>query len=510
MHTMPGDSGTMWVVDSADVIESSDGSKSKTADKKPKTRGEVRSYQPFALQWGGQVTLSADQKQKFNFALATSLESVCRLLDVDVVRDWNIGHPEYWGEMGHYSIGLKACGLISKKSPKLAELMTLNSENVGFDDTILHDANEFHKKKANYKDVPLADVADDVWRNPSKYGGRSGVSTNMDKNNDANNHFADMDQPGAGKFKGKTLMKMYEDDPETLTVETWTEFYDALKEDEDAKTNAGALPFRIWQGFELMVDCLRKNDLVGYFCVAGIMAHYVGDASQPLHISRLHHGDPDHQTSVSKAVHSIYESTMLDNHAPEVLKGLDTRLSTPEAMADSSIATGQQAAAKVVEMMIQVYNNLNPQDIIDTYSQGNNATERAELLWSAHKDKTLDNMALCCTVLASLWESAWKVGEGEMKFTISTAPFDYGKELRPKYKPSSFYPSVSLNLMGEYCPAPANSAKTHAKDAEVSSDNKRRALRKVTPTKKGRVTAAKARHSGTTKRTATKKSGLKK
>ena len=32
--------------------------------------------------------------------------------------------------------------------------------------------------------------------------------------------------------------------------------------------------------------------LVGFLCAAGCLAHYVGDACQPLHISRLHHGQP--------------------------------------------------------------------------------------------------------------------------------------------------------------------------------------------------------------------------
>jgi uncharacterized protein (DUF486 family) len=50
---------------------------------------------------------------QMQFALATSLGTVCRVLDVEVVRDWDIGLSEYWGKVGHYKIGAKACELVS-------------------------------------------------------------------------------------------------------------------------------------------------------------------------------------------------------------------------------------------------------------------------------------------------------------------------------------------------------------------------------------------------------------
>ena len=459
MQTLPGDSGTLWVVDGGNDEEPKPAStKPKKKSKKEKVQQEVRitpkSYAPIALQWGGQVTLGLDGKQKFQFALATSVESACRLLEVDVVRDWNIGHPEYWGEMGHYTIGLKACDLISNNSPKLKSLLTKNSENIGFDDTILRNPDEFHKKKAGYKAVPLADVADDIWRNKTQYGGRSGLANHPEKNNDSNNHFADMDQPGVGEFAGKTLMDLYKKSKASLSIDTWSRFYELLS-DEGEKTNPGALPFRIWQGFNLMVEYLsdEEPDVVGFLCVAGIMAHYVGDACQPLHISRLHHGDPDgDQSSVAKKVHSIYETTMLDNHTTGVLSGLDQRLNKSSAKAKSDIKSGKEAAQRLVEMMIKVWNHLRPEDIISTYSQGKNDTERAQLLWDAYSEKTLDNMAGCCTVLATLWESAWTLGKGESKVkTQQIKEFDYEEDLRPKFRPQSFYPSVALSLMKDLC-----------------------------------------------------------
>ena len=34
---------------------------------------------------------------------------ICRALDVEIIRDWSIGHDEYWGKIGHFAIGWKAC-----------------------------------------------------------------------------------------------------------------------------------------------------------------------------------------------------------------------------------------------------------------------------------------------------------------------------------------------------------------------------------------------------------------
>lgn len=438
MRTLPGDSGTLWVLDKPQGSE---------------LRGARRAapwYRPVALQWGGQVTLGAGRRERFNFALATSIESACRLLEVDVIRDWNIGHPEYWGELGHYAIGLKACGLISDSSKMLKDLMLKNSQHIGFDDTILRNPNLYQKQKAKYKDVPLADVPDNVWRNPTKYGGRSGTEDDPTANNDENNHFSDMDQPGVGKYAGTTLMDMYQTDPTTLNVDTWNEFY-ALLNEAGQKVNPGALPFRVWQAFNAMVEYLKKGDVAGFFCVAGIVAHYVGDSCQPLHISRLHHGFPP-ATKKSGAVHSVYETRMLDHHTDEVVDGLNTRLGKPAAKANPQFNNGEEAARGVVELMIATFNRLRPESIVQTFNQSADEDDAIENLWTQYKEETMDNMAACCTFLASLWESAWKVADAEEQIPAAQIhAFDYGKELRPTYKPETFFPSVSLANMKPYC-----------------------------------------------------------
>jgi hypothetical protein len=47
------------------------------------------------------------------FALASVISTICRELDVRLMRDWGTGHDEYWGKIGHFSIGWKACDEVS-------------------------------------------------------------------------------------------------------------------------------------------------------------------------------------------------------------------------------------------------------------------------------------------------------------------------------------------------------------------------------------------------------------
>jgi hypothetical protein len=60
-----------------------------------------RSLRPLAVEWGGQVFDIDDEP--VSFAVVTSLSSVCKLLDVELVTDRDPDVSGYWGRTGHYS-----------------------------------------------------------------------------------------------------------------------------------------------------------------------------------------------------------------------------------------------------------------------------------------------------------------------------------------------------------------------------------------------------------------------
>ena len=67
---------------------------------------------PIALQWGGE-RLRLPDGSSHAFALGSFVSSICRALDVEIVRDWSTGHDEYWGKIGHFAVGWKACERLS-------------------------------------------------------------------------------------------------------------------------------------------------------------------------------------------------------------------------------------------------------------------------------------------------------------------------------------------------------------------------------------------------------------
>ena len=347
------------------------------------------------------------------FALATCLSTVCRELDVDVIPDWNIGHSEYWGKLGHYKIAAAACGLVS--NAKLKKLLANNVEAIAFSDEAIQ-AGQLKKIDANLF-VPLADVPDMVWRTTRK--------------KDEANHFADMDEKGKGEFKNKTLLKLCED-PANVDINVWNRFYDEL----GVGFKRGALPFRVWQLYNQMVASVAAGKVEEFICAAGVLAHYVGDACQPLHVSHLHHGRNDDE----KDVHSIYETNMLDRRAADVIAGVNQNLRNSVAQPD--VVGGHAAAVSVVELMRGVISKLPPLKIIEAHNAAS-GRERITHMWDALGKKTTSCMADGCMRLASLWASAWKEGKGSKIDNAALGPVDR-KKLMKLYNDKSFVEAFRL------------------------------------------------------------------
>ena len=317
MKTQPGDSGTLWVFDHE--FDPQEAGREKVMG----TR--ARRYRPLALQWGGHTLLEDRSEVKYQYALATFISTICRELDVEIVRDWNIGHREYWGKTGHYKIAAKACEIV--QDAKLRQLLMANLEVIAFGDQEIAsgDLRSIDPKQF----VPLADVADLVWRFTRKA--------------DASNHFADMDQEGTGEFSGKTLISLCQDE-QNIDVDLWNRFYDNVGTDASKR---GALPFRVWQIYRQMVEFVRSGEMDKFICAGGVMSHYVGDASQPLHVSQFHHGRPDQPEE--HPVHSKYETTMLDKFAAEIIAGVNAKLTGTTV--SPAIQGGHQAAGATVRLM---------------------------------------------------------------------------------------------------------------------------------------------------------------
>lgn len=472
MLTRPGDSGTLWFFDEdrdqsaapqearktegvpeqlgtapAAAADDSPGRARARGDERPPRDGQppVRRMRPIALQWGGHRVLSTDADKNLQFALATCLSTICRDLDVELIRGWNIGQSRYWGKTGHYKIGAKACLLVS--TPELRALMRANLRNIAFNDNLVALGSELHVETSVF--VPLADVPDYIWRNRRRRPLPGGGHQFPD-------HFADMDErPSGGPYAGRHLLDLCQD-PAMVDATAWASFYDSLNKSDNER---GELPFRVWQMYDAMVEFLRAGDVAQFVGAAGILAHYVGDACQPLHASHLHDGFPNG----SRGVHSAYETTLLERKAPELIDGINTKLAGVTAGPSLTFLRGlpgngnqvaqsnggYKAAVSVVELMRKTRATLSPRRLINVYDslRTNNRLRNGwhHDMWDAVGDATTSVMADGCLCLAQIWESAWLEGRGSGN--INDLDAVSRQRLRSLYYNNDFLPDMWLSEM---------------------------------------------------------------
>lgn len=377
-----GDSGLLWHLSTFE-----DGQ----PDEKEK---QVEKLRPIALHWGQHEFFESDQKNKFNYSLSTSLSNVCRELDVDLVRGWNIDSDYSWGKTGHYKIAALACDIVSNAG--LRKLLKANKENISFTDTGMINGDMKNAKWGQF--CPLADVPDIVWR--------------MTRKADEANHFADMDESDPNVMNGKTLLDLCKSE-QNIDIDVWNQYYEEFEAIDDTKSSnkRGALPFRVWQAFNEMVGYLQNGKVAEFVFVGGTVSHYLGDACQPLHISYLHHGHPGNNTE--SKVHSVYETNMLDRkqNMKELFDALAKRFKTKPTFS-GKYTTGKDAAKAVIKLMRKVSTQiLSPEEIIAVFDE-TDGNGRIANMWDKLGDRTIRCIAEGTINLALFWESAWKLGGG--------------------------------------------------------------------------------------------------
>src|SRR5262245_43423503 len=140
------------------------------------------------------------------------------------------------------------------------------------------------------------------------------------------NHHCDAGLQFAGH---PTLPEACIADSSLITAAQWNEYFNAFPETVN-ELHRGILPFRVWQFFERMKD-YAASEPAKFIAAAGILAHYVGDASQPLHGSTMSNGVKDEEPDIPRksqredshgnklpafrgeGVHEAYETQMINS-----------------------------------------------------------------------------------------------------------------------------------------------------------------------------------------------------
>lgn len=428
-QTVPGDSGTVWHLVLPDASD-------------PKQEQQC----PLAIEWGGQGLFNGTETR--NFALATLLSHTLHQLKLELVTGHNTGARPFWGATGHYSIARYAISMIDPTS-KLGKLLNANAVRISFDRGDL-ESGDINSKLAADKFVPLADVPDIVWKKPVS-NGLGGRDNGSDKPEHPT-HYADIDQPGPNN--APSLIDLCESDNANVDVDVWRAFYDSVESTKQA--SRGLLPFRVWQFFNEMKTFASNEDVTGFVAAAGILAHYIGDACQPLHGSVLSNGyqeqTEEKPTSTGKTkkvwpaqgVHSAYEDKMIDDHTTQLFDGIEA-LSKPSRKWPK-VSSGHSAAVAIVALMAESQRLLPPADICDVYIQLGGGTSKAtsEGLWKKFGKPTIQTMYNGAAVLALVWEAAWAAGSGD-KLKASSLKEISEAALEKRYRDVTFVESLDLD-----------------------------------------------------------------
>jgi hypothetical protein len=216
----------------------------------------------------------------------------------------------------------------------------------------------------------------------------------------------------------------------------------------------------------------KSGDIAHFLCAAGCLAHYVGDACQPLHVSRLHHGTPPvKKGSVAYHVHDTYETAMINQNAGPLVDGVVQAL-TGKSVAPT-FSGGHGAAQRVIDLMRATFKTLPPANIVATYNAATTPAKRVADLWKAYGTATIGLMADGCVCLADIWASAWQDAGAEQSTPQSAlGPVDE-KLLASFYKDPAFLPSVGLKQLAQILgnpPAAADGAPKKRPKARMVKD----------------------------------------
>lgn len=412
-----GDSGTLLVVDST---------------------GSEEDRKAIGILWGGQKSVTGDHVQPY--ALVTNLGTICRQLDIELKCTWNTGHDRYFGAYAHVVLPSLCASVVNDHF--LRQLMTNNIDRISMplDETEPKQAQGLSKAAF----VPLADVPDLVWK---MRGGK------YLRGKEGSNHFADMDQ--IDPTTKKTLLQICSD-PKNIEPEVWAQYYRNVKAEDH-----GALPFRIAQIFDAMKGFAHNGQKAEYVAAAGILTHYVFDACMPLHISYMHHGDPngkmktiveqgkEKEVPLAYDVHAEFDNDMVEYFVADVRKRLPklvieaAKKNKPTSLVE--LQTTKDAAVAAVKLMMDTFALAPAQAIVKDYEKLVDVPKRArcEALWQQYGDGMLHAMAEGVVLASRLWEAAWVNGNGVNKISENSAvPED---ELRALYQTKTGFLD-SLNL----------------------------------------------------------------
>lgn len=173
--------------------------------------------------------------------------------------------------------------------------------------------------------------------------------------------------------------------------------------EERIKVN-GTAPWRIRQLYQLAFQAFKSGDTKSALQYVGVMSHYIGDLSQPLHVSINYDG----QLTGNKGLHSYFETSVLKN---ETAIRTDVQKRTLKLLKDGNFLS-QFNGSLMDSILLSVERSVTQLDLVlkNDKQYGRNAKGAAIQLELA-KDRLADGAATLAIILNQLWKETGLIAQ---------------------------------------------------------------------------------------------------
>jgi hypothetical protein len=200
----------------------------------------------------------------------------------------------------------------------------------------------------------------------------------------------------------------------------------------------GTNPWAAIWFYDSLVVQLRRADWPKAKQTAADIGHYVGDAHQPLHVTKNYNG----QLTGQSGIHSRYETTMLST----------TYFANALAITPDSVHYIANRQAYIFDYLLHSNSHVDSVLQADLYAKslsgGSFNATYYNALWNKTRRLTLEQVQAATQAIASFWYTAW-VDAGLISSTgilpaVQTTPQHFG--LAQNY-PNPFNPSTTISYL---------------------------------------------------------------
>ncbi len=168
---------------------------------------------------------------------------------------------------------------------------------------------------------------------------------------------------------------------------------------ENRVIDHGTAPWRIRQLYRLALQALRTGDKKLALQYAGTMAHYIGDLSQPLHVTENYDG----QMTGNKGIHRFFETDILKD---EIKIREDVKIRAQKLL--QSRAFVRQFESQLMNVLLQeVQRSISfEKKILDNDDQRGRGAQGVAVQLDLAEDRLADGAAIYAIVLGRLWHDS--------------------------------------------------------------------------------------------------------